>query len=128
MSAITRNLLPFAISRNRQETVTLVTIFPELQKNGSFNFFKEETQVLARVVSLTPNEIERLQVAGITIKKGVSISIVGELEKIPDSVITADGTTKKVVTFTADEGATILIADEPSLGNDGPSYQSGYAP
>jgi len=127
MGAITRDLLPFTVGRNLGEVVTVVTLFPTLQDDGSADFFKSEVQTLARVVALTSNEIERLQSAGITLNQGVSIALVGELSKCPDQIIRTDGTIIKIVKFTIEEGATVMVGDVPPLGADGPIYQSGYA-
>lgn len=127
MGAITRDLLPFAVGRNTVEQITSIVLFTTLLDNGSASWFKEETPVLARVVALTPNEIQRLLEAGITVNQGVSVSIVGELPKAPDQIVRADGTIMKVVQFTIEEGATILAADIPALGADGQQYGSGYS-
>lgn len=128
MGAATRDLLPFAVGRARSETVTVVTLKDVvLQDDGSASFYKEELQMLARVVALTSNEIERLQAGGLTINQGVSVAIVGELAKCPESIIRADGTIVKIVKFTIEEGATVMIGDVAALGSDGPTYQSGYS-
>lgn len=129
MGSVTRDLLPFAVGRNLSEVVTTVTVYaePSADDDGSYNFDKVEASVLARVVALTQNEINRLRAGGITIQDGVSVSLVGEYAKCPDQIIRADGTLMKVVDFTIEEGATILVASVPALGNDGPTYGSGYA-
>lgn len=118
MSYVTRDLLSFALSRTAGELVTLVTKFLTANGDGSYSRgVPEEVQSLARVVDLQPREIERLASAGITVTKGVSISIVGELDKAPDQVVRADGTILRVVSFTIAENATIMIGDVPPVGN-----------
>lgn len=129
VGAVTRDLLAYAVARDVMETVTLVTLYPTPSVNGdgTFTFFKKENAVQARVVALTSNEIERLAAGGITVNKGVSVALTGELVKTPDQVIRADGTLMKVTAFTIEEGTTILTADIPPLGSDGQIYGSGYS-
>lgn len=117
MSYITRDLLSFTVGRNAGEEVTFVTNsqFTNIG-DGSYGPTIEETQVFARVVDLQPNQIKRLQDKGLTVHSGVSISVVGELDKPPDKVRRSDGTTYKVIDFTIAENASILIADLPALG------------
>lgn len=116
MTYITRDLLSYGIGRNAGEPVILVTKSFSSIGDGSYTNVKTETEVLARVVDLQPNQIERLQQKGITVHQGVSISVVGELSKAPDKIIRANGQTYKVIDFTISENASIFIADLPPLG------------
>lgn len=126
MNVITRDLLPYAIGRNTPECVTAIVVIPFPLDDGSFTFYKAEIRVMARVVPLTQNEINRLAERGITIQNGVSVSMVREFGKVPDSIIREDGTYMKVVKFTNREGALVMVCDVPALDFDGPSYGSGY--
>jgi hypothetical protein len=118
MSYLTKDLLSFAVSRNAGELVTLVTLTPiSADGDGSYTPTIVETETLARIADLQPNQIKRLQDKGLTIHSGVSISIVGELEKAPDKVRRADGTEYKIVDFMIAENASILIGDLPALGS-----------
>ncbi len=129
MGAATRDLLSFAVSRARTETVTLVTVYatPSPALDGTYTFYTEDSQALARVVGLTSNETERLAAGGISLNQGFSVAIVGEVQKSPDRVIRADGTVLKVMRNTVEEGASVFICDMPPLGEDGTSYGSGYS-
>jgi len=122
MGAITRDLLSYAIGRNVSEEITLITQEPVANGDGSYNPQPVESQAFARVVALVQSEITRLAMAGITLQQGVSIAIVGELVKIPDRIIRADGTLLKVVQYTVEENVTVMIADVPGLGSDGGTY------
>ena len=122
MGAITRDLLSYAIGRNVSEEITLITQEPVANGDGSYNPQPVESQAFARVVALVQSEITRLAMAGITLQQGVSIAIVGELVKIPDRIIRADGTLLKIVQYTVEENATVMIADVPGLGSDGGTY------
>ena len=122
MGAITRDLLSYAIGRNVSEEITLITQEPVANGDGSYNPQPVESQAFARVVALVQSEITRLAMAGITLQQGVSIAIVGELAKIPDRIIRADGTLLKIVQYTVEENATVMIADVPGLGSDGGTY------
>lgn len=129
MGAGTRDLLPYTVGRNVFETVTLVTLLsvPSAADDGSFSVQKINYTTSARVVALTPNEITRLAEGGITVNQGQSVALVGELVKAPDQVIRADGTLLKVIRYTIEEGASVFLCDTPPLGNDAPSYQTGYS-
>ena len=124
MGAITRDLLSYAIGRNVSEEITLITQEPVANGDGSYNPQPVESQAFARVVALVQSEITRLAMAGITLQQGVSIAIVGELVKIPDRIIRADGTLLKIVQYTVEENATVMIADVPGLGSDGGTYST----
>jgi hypothetical protein len=117
MSYITRDLLSYAVGRNAGEEVTLVTnsVFTS-NGDGSYTPTTAETVPFARVVDLTPNQIKRLQDKGLTIHNGVSVSVVGELDKAPDKMIRADGTIYKIIDYTIAENASIFICDLPALG------------
>lgn len=118
MGTITRDLLPFAVGRNAGETVDLLVLSPTPLADGSFSVVGSESDQAARVVNLSPSEIQRLREGGITISEGVSVSFVGEPVKIPDSVILASGVRVKVKHYTRSEGATVLICSVPALGAD----------
>jgi hypothetical protein len=117
MSYVTRDLLSFAVGRNAGEEVTLVT-YGTFTNSGDGSYVPEITEEtkLARVVDLQPNQIKRLQDKGLTVHNGVSISIVGELEKSPDKIRRSDGTEYKIIDFTISENASIFIGDLPALG------------
>lgn len=116
MSYLTRDLLPLALSRASGESVVLITKQVVAEGDGSYSVTPAETTALARVVALTSSEIQRLQDKGITVNQGFSISIPSELSKAPDQVVRADGSVLKVVRYTIEEGASVMIADMPAYG------------
>lgn len=117
MSYITRDLASLAISRNAGETVTLVVKNVTANGDGSYSAAPgTNPTAIARIVDLTPKEIQRLQDKGITINTGVSISIVGELAKAPYQVIRANGVILTVVEFTISENVSIMMAHTPAIG------------
>ena len=122
MSDGTRDLLSFAIGRNVWELVTLVVLnqTPSLQKDGSFTVTRDKPTKMARVVSLTQNEINRLIAGGVTVNDGYSVSFAEEVTKVPDQVIRANGVYLKVVKFTVAENASVFICDAAPLApNEG---------
>lgn len=130
MSALTRDLLPYAVGRAVTENVILIT-YKDLQPSdaldGSYRYFKEETETKARVVALTSNEIERLAAGGLTLNRGVRVALVGEVTKDPDQIVRASGVVLKVMQSTVEEGASVFLCDIAPLGEDGTSYGSGYS-
>lgn len=117
MSYITRDLASLAISRNAGEPVILVVKNVTANGDGSYMSSLPGTYpAIARIVDLTPKEIQRLQDKGITINTGVSIAIVGELVKAPYQVIRENGVVLTVVGFTISENVSIMMAHTPAIG------------
>lgn len=117
MSYLTRNLLSYTIGRNAGEPVTFITnAVLTANGDGSYTPTITETPKMARVDDLTINQIQRLQDRGLTINKGINVSVVGEELKAPDRIRRADGTTFKVIDFAINENASVFICDLPPLG------------
>jgi len=116
VSYITRDLLSFALSRNAGEQVVLYIKTYEANGDGSYRPYVKDVKALARVVDLQPREIQRLQEKGITLHRGVSVSIPLEYPTQPDKIVRADGTVLKVMDYTISENGSVFIADAPALG------------
>lgn len=91
----------------------IILVFSDktFENDGSFDLTTTETPIRARVIDLQPSDIQRLQEGGITINQGISISVIGELEKVPDYVKLEVDEIFRVVSYTFREGVSVMIVD-----------------
>ena len=107
----TRNLFPYAIQRTTMEEITFAYSEKSFKDDGSFELEPEYEAVKARLITLTLKDIQRLQEGGITIEKGISVSVVNELTRIPDFIIREGEEIYRVVSYTFREGVSVLVCD-----------------
>lgn len=107
----TRNLAPYAITRTTMEKITLVFSDKVFKDDGSFETLDDMQEISARVIALTSAEIQRLVEGGVTINSGVSISLVGELAKVPDYIILTGSELMRIIRYTFEQGVSVMVCD-----------------
>lgn len=118
MSAVTRELAVFAIGRLAGELVTLVLKTKTQSADGSFSVNVLSQYVYGYLVTLTANDIQRLQSQGISIQSGVSLSLPFEVSQMPDTVL-YNYSEMRVVSGTIEEGVSVFVLDEAPLLDSG---------
>ena len=112
---VTRDLACFATNRTAGYLITLNYSTKVLQNDGSYVLTAAPTSVMADVVDLSEDQIQRLQEGGITINNGISISIPSELPKIPDT-ITFGQDTYTIMQDVISENTTVLTCSRKPIG------------
>lgn len=103
----TRNLAPYAFTRTTMKLIKLIYSDKTFKDDGSFETVEQEVETKVRLIALTSSEIQRLFESGVTISNGVSISLVGELTRLPDYL--KDGEQLyRVVSYTFEQGASVM--------------------
>ena len=115
MSSVTRGLACFAASRVAGYLITLNYSTKVLQNDGSYTLTSAPISLMADVVDLSEDQIQRLQEGGITINDGISITIPSELPSIPDT-ITFGTDTYTIMQDVISENTTVLICSRKPFG------------
>lgn len=93
----TRGLSGMTTNRIADELVTLVYKVKDPQDDGSSIVTDYPITTMGSVVPLSPKEIERLEIGGITIRNGISIALATAPAYRPDYILTSDNRKWRVV-------------------------------
>ena len=107
----TRGLQAGVVSRITTETVTLVYNDEYDNGDGSARVTDDLVTSPASVVALQPKDIQRLEIAGIIIKNGVTIVLPGENYARPDRILRDEYTSYRVVMWSIANGIIVATCD-----------------
>ncbi len=114
--SVSRNLFAYAIKRRAGTQVILVyKNVGQDNGDGSFTLQEKKEYVRGFLVDMTDNAIERLKEGGITVNKGVILSIPYPLTNAPDEVFYGSSR-GRVVKFTIAESISVMTLDIAPLG------------
>jgi len=115
----TRKLLCLSMKRSAREEITIHYSTKTPAGDGSYNLVYTPETLLAGVVDLSEDQINRLQSGGITINDGIMVTIPKELPKIPDYISQGTGSTTAYYKIEKDviaENVTIMTCSRQPYG------------
>jgi hypothetical protein len=122
----TRGMQGFVLSRASSEDVTLIYYSAIENEDGSSTLYPEEVPTKGSIAELQPKDIERLEKAGIIVRKGITIGIPEAREAAPDTVI-YNGKNYRVANWAAkkesDNISVVATCDETTIAGDDREYE-----